>query len=60
MKNNPSKHQDLDPGGDLARGFKVFERFAALDGQDRSADLLVPHDLAEALCAEELAKYERP
>jgi len=59
MKNNPSKHHDLDPGCDLARGFKVLERLSVLDGQVCSVELLVPHDLAEALSAEELAKYER-
>ncbi|NPC59346.1 AAA family ATPase [Caenimonas soli] len=59
MKNNHLKHQTVDPASDLAHGFKALERLSVLDGQDRSVELLVPHHLAEALFAEELAKYER-
>jgi len=59
MKNDHLKRQNQDPGSDLARGFKVLERLSVLDGQDHSVELLVPHDVAEALIAEELAKGER-
>lgn len=58
MKSNHPKHQVLDPGSDFARGFRSLERLSVQGDERGSVKLLVPHDLAEALCAEELAKYE--